>query len=370
MKSTSKSEQDSINIDTSDDVSMINTDDSVDIKPDVDKFVCDICAQQGIRKVFDSEMGLRMHKLRAHRISPRKSGEETPPTPPKQRREAKGVKEELEKVETKIEQEFESLEREIEKIPDPYQSLYFDLRSCGLDKKKAYLVVNYMKNYSPDDIHQLFKALTNVGMARGTMQLFLESWIRKRRIRVDPALLEELGLTPEPDYYNYNYSYSYGHRHYRRPRYEGEPEPVGNPVVAEAIRSTTKITEKLLEKQLAPPPSNNDQTISLLQQQIQQLQLQNEKLREELRRQELRSLKQEIERLREEMKYQRGVVSQFDLTARLLDNLHETVREGIDFLKKLARVPRPMEEAPQYEEAKEASEIPEGLIPEEFIEEE
>ena len=84
-------------------------------------------------------------------------------------------------------------------------------------------------------------------------------------------------------------------------------------------------------------------------------------------------LKKEIERLREEMKYQRGAASQYDITIKALENLHDTVREGIDFLKKLARV-RPIESAPEYREEEEATPTEEELrelgIPPEYIEEE
>lgn len=84
-------------------------------------------------------------------------------------------------------------------------------------------------------------------------------------------------------------------------------------------------------------------------------------------------LKAEINALREEVKRNRGATTQYDITIKLLENIHATTKEVFDFLKKLARVPKPLEEAPRYEfeeEATPAEQEIEELIGGEYVEEE
>jgi len=308
-----------------------------------EQFVCPECG-----KSFSKESSLKAHMLAKHRIAVQwRKGREAPS--PATRESGKGRGEEEEEL----------------GIPDPYEHLRQMLITFGLRPKDADAVVKFMEPYSVDDIYKLLEA-TSTYMPKSRLRLFIESWCNVRQIPVPPEIAEDLGLdlaTPA----HYNYSYRFGRM--RRSIYENEPEP--------PKESTAAIINSLgnFIRSISPPTpkADNNNYVNAVLQQNQQLQAEIAKLREELRKQELEMLKKEIERLREEMKYQRGVTNQFDLTLKLLDNLHDTVKDAVDFVKKLARVPRPMEEAPTYREEEEATPTEEevkSLLGEEYVEEE
>jgi len=249
------------------------------------------------------------------------------------------------------------------------------LVTFGVTKRDADACIEYLKPYGYDNLIKLHEALSDLGLSLSRRRLIIESWSNLRNIRIPPQLLSTLRIKGYgADYMEYEDYYNYGYRPPRRPRYEDEIN-VANPVLAEAIRSNTKITEKLLEAQLAPPPSNSNEIITMLQQQNQQLQNEIARLREELRQKELEALRKELEALKEELKNQRVVGStQYDIQRQLLENIKDFRKDVMDWLKGMSRVPKPMEEAPEYRGAERATPTEEELrelgIPEEFIEEE
>jgi len=327
-------------------------------------YTCDICG-----KSFNTERGLHMHRLSAHRIPPpwaKKSGEKSPRKGTGKGREVEQEVTEFEKAEAKIEKEAEKLGEELKQVPDPYKNLYKELRRFKLGQKDAHAVVSYMEGYSLDNVPRLRDALISVGMSQQMIKMFLDKWIRIRGLRLPPEILEDLGLDLESNAFDHSrYSYQW----YARRRYYEEPQPVRDPVTLELARTQGKLIEMAFEKQLQqPPPSNsNDQLIQQLFQKIEKLEEKNKELEKKVEEKEREILRREIESLKQEireLKNQNRVMSEIEFKDRRWQDFSQKIDRVLDWIEAMGtRYRRP----PEYEEEVEASKLP-SEIEEEFEE--
>ncbi len=280
-------------------------------EPEV-SLVCDVCG-----KSFDSEVSLRGHKLRAHRLSSSKTS-------------------------SFIEEGGKP------SIPDPYAHLKQMLTTFGLSDRDAGAVVKFMEPYSPDDIHKLIEAASTY-MPKGRLRLFIESWSNVRGIPIPPDVEEELGISIPYDYAQHR-RYDY---YAKRPKYEGEGESSSSALV-EMIKGLTGITRALMEKQLSPPPSNPEPNSPLrkLESLEDELKETKAKLEEErMKREEMerKRVEEEIETLKREIMELKN--KPIDATLKKLDILDRRLADLSECFKLIVKSSITSEKPPKREES-------------------
>jgi len=315
-----------------------------------EQFVCPECG-----KSFARESSLKAHMLAKHKI-PVQWRKGKPPTPTKERGKGGEVEEEV----------------QVPSVEDTLKNL---LVTFGVTKRDADACIEYLKPYGYDNLIKLHEALSDLGLSLSRRRLIIESWANLRNLRIPPQLLTTLRIKGYgADYMEYEDYYNYGYRPSRRPRYEDEVN-VANPVLAEAIRSNTKITEKLLEAQLTPrPPNSNDQLIQQLFQRLERLEERNKELEKKLEEKEKELLKMEIESLKaeiRELKEDRRTMTEIEFKDRRWQDFSQKVDRILSWIEAMGR---PRTYPPEYEGESEATPTEEELrelgISEEWIEEE
>jgi len=298
-------------------------------QPDISpRFVCDICGRS-----FDNEKSLKMHKLRAHRVSPHR---------PKRGEGGRATR--LPRYEAEP------------SIPDPYQHLKRMLMVYGLSEKNADAIVEFVKPYGVDHLPKLVEAASTY-MPRDRLRLFVESWCNVRRIPLPPELAEELGIElARPIRFHYGY---YDHR---RPRYEGESDYSS---LASVITAIGNLLKGVGTNQHQTPPSTSNEVISGLQNQISTLQEELKTLRSQLEEERRRALEKELKELREKVKeLEKGKMA--DKEVKKLDILDKRLADLTSLLSKIVEssiVPVQVQ-PPKREESAESTrvELPPELV--------
>ena len=310
-----------------------------DTEADIDlenrsEFVCEICGKR-----FDNERSLKGHMLRAHRLAKGKS--------PSPRRST-------------------TIDKEEREVPDVWQRLQELLEMFGLRQKSINKIITHMRqgDYSPDDFYVLNEDLCVEGVNKEDRRRIIELWCRIRGLNdlEIENVLRRLGLS---------------HNHKRRSIiYEDYYEPTnsrnlqrgGRSEIAEMLSGIAQLLRELRPEYNHPqPPNNGDSSyVQALIEQNRQLQQQIQQLQQQLQQKEIEFLRSEIKRLEEQLQESRGNKSEIDITLKKLDILDKRLGEIVEFVKDLAKPPK----RPAREEAPEASQIEEDLVPSEIVYEE
>ncbi len=303
------------------------------------EFVCEICGKR-----FDNERSLRGHMLRAHRVAKGKS-----PSPRRSAGEGRGVDSEEER-----------------EVPDVWKRLEDLLQLFGLKRKSIDKIITHMRqgDYSPDDFEILNEDLRIEGVNTEDRRRIIELWCKTRGL--DDFEIE-----------NVLRRLKLGHNYHKRHIvYEDYYEPTNSRNLARGGRS--EIAEMLLGiaqilRELRPEYNyyqsrngGDDSYVQALIEQNRQLQQQIQQLQQQLQQKEIEFLRSEIKRLEEQLQESRGNKSEIDITLKKLDILDKRLGEIVEFVKDLAKPPK----RPAREEAPEASQIEEDLVPSEIVYEE
>jgi len=289
-------------------------------------YTCDICGRS-----FDNEKSLKMHKLRAHRVSPHqpKRGEGGRATTVRPRYEPQPA------------------------IPDPYEHLRQMLMIFGVSDKNARAIVKYVEPYGVDHLPKLVEAASTY-MPRDRLRLFIESWCNVRRIPLPPELAEELGIElARPIRFHYGF---YNHR---RPRYEGEADYNSLASVITAIGNLIKSVDANRHQ---TPPSSPNEVISSLQDQIVSLQEEVKTLRSQLEEERRKSLERELEEMKKRLEELEKRPS--DVESKKLDILDKRLGDIAEMLKKVVESSIVPVQPPKREESPESTrvELPPELL--------
>ena len=286
-------------------------------QPDISsRFVCDICGRS-----FDNEKSLKMHKLRAHRVSPHrpKRGEGGRATRLPRYEERKG------RISTEADQ--------LRKI----------LSAVGYGKIDACIELCDAYGY---DVVSVYRALRELGAGLSVIRPTLSWWSAKRNEPIPEEIAEELGMDTMFQRYSVR-RHDYG---YRRPRYEGE---LSHGSVADVVNAIGNLIQSLNQPQT--PPSTSNDMITALQSQITTLQEELRTLRSQLEEERRRALQNELEQLRKKVEELEKRPS--DVESKKLDILDKRLGDIAEMLKTVINSSVVPVQPPKREESAESSKV-------------
>jgi hypothetical protein len=249
-----------------------------------------------------------------------------------------------------------------EPLPDALSQLEDILDEHGIRRKGV--VIRALKLRDPSNLVELMYALDDIGVNRSRTRRIIRDYAKWLGVRIPRIVIER--LRPQFEEFEYEEGYGWGREGFRRPTYEDKFRGIDpTALIINQQKQTMDLVRSLVENMNRNPSSDPE-----LVRKVESLEKQ---LRDEREKRILdkidgieKTFKEKVDSLSEEIRNRRTTTDNVQIQA--LQNLHETVMEGVKILKAMGRparlTPPVREESPESE-----PQNIETLLPKELIEE-